>query len=130
MKIPVIDLGGTDPEEHDRILDAASLQEDWMLAVHSPGKETFHIVCLSFEDSPVSDFLALLRRFCIAPADTAVLAKLYAADFAVYKSGTEIMGTTARAFRVHATQVINIKPPSLLCLLDQARKDIPCRPVT
>lgn len=105
---PYFDLSGLDKDEHDHILDTARQNCDWMLAVYAPGRETHHVLCLWFEDGEPSEFKKLLRSI-FAPNNVArALHKLYAADYAMHKSGIDIMGATARAFRVDATRTLEI----------------------
>ena len=105
---PVYDLKGLDKEDLNRILDAASEDCHWMLSVYSPRKDTHHVLCLWFQDAEPSEFRDLLQHLALPEQDAAVLAKLYAADYALHNSDIEIMGELARAFRVEATKVLNL----------------------
>lgn len=105
---PIYDISGIDPEKHDALLDTVSLDADWMLAVHSPGRERHHVLCLWFKDGEPHEFRELLRELHIEDAEADALAKLYATDYAVHKRGITIMGEIARAFTVDATKALDL----------------------
>lgn len=97
-----------DPDDHDRLLDAAALDANWMRAVHSPGRERFHVLCLWFKDGKPHEFRQLLRDLHIEDREADALAKLYSADYAIYKSDIRIMGDIVRAFSENATRALDI----------------------
>ena len=62
---PYYDISGLNSEEQHKLLDAAAEDCDWMLQVHSPGKEAYHTLCLWFKDGDADEFRLLLRSLYI-----------------------------------------------------------------
>ena len=109
-RTPYRDISGLNSEEQHKLLDAAAEDWDWMLHVHSPGREAYYTLCLSFKDGDADEFRLLLRSLYIKAKERVLLAKLYEADFALHQADFEIKGKTARVFKLCATRAVDLGP--------------------